>query len=76
MKSLNSIPRTLAALLLTVSLLTVWVMPLLAREPASEDAVKAAMLYNFVQFVRWPDGVASPEQGLVLGILGRDPLQE
>lgn len=34
------------------------------------------MLYNFVQFVRWPDGAAPLEQGLVFGILGRDPLQE
>ncbi len=76
MKSLHSISRTLTALLLTLSLLTVGVVPSLAREPAPEDAVKAAMLYNFAQFVRWPDGLVPPAQGLVLGILGRDPLQE
>jgi hypothetical protein len=34
------------------------------------------MLYNFVQFVRWPAGFVPSEQELVLGILGRDPLQE
>lgn len=76
MKSLISISRTLTALLLTLSLTTMGAMPALAREPAPEDAVKAALLYNFVQFVRWPDCALPPEQGLVLGILGRDPLQE
>jgi len=34
------------------------------------------MLYHFAQFVRWPDNVVPPEQGLVLGVLGLDPLQE
>ena len=68
--------RLLIAVLLTLLLFAAGVVPADAREPAPEDAVKAAMLYNFVQFVRWPDGVIPPEQQLVLGILGRDPLQE
>ncbi len=76
MKRQYSITGALTALLLTLLLLTAGMMPALAREPAPEDAVKAAMLYHFVQFVRWPDEVGSPEQGLVLGILGRDSLQE
>lgn len=65
------------ALLLTLLLLSGMVAPLAAREPAPEDAVKAAMLYNFMQFVHWPEG-AAPQAGqpLVLGFLGRDALQE
>jgi hypothetical protein len=78
MKNQYSISSVLITLLLTFLLLTTGVLPAPAREPAPEDAVKAAMLYNFVQFVRWPEGVAPSEQGpdVVLGILGRDPLQE
>ncbi|OEU76406.1 MAG: hypothetical protein BA869_08305 [Desulfuromonadales bacterium C00003107] len=69
--------RLLVSILLILLLLAAGVVPSDAREPAPEDAVKAAMLYNFVQFVRWPEAVlpaVKPE--LVLGILGRDPLQE
>jgi hypothetical protein len=68
--------RLLASVLSALLLFAAGVVPSAAREPAPEDAVKAAMLYNFVQFVRWPAGVMPPEQELVLGILGRDPLQE
>jgi len=69
--------RLVAAVLLTLLLLAAAVVPLAAREPAPEDAVKAAMLYNFVQFVRWPEAVPpAVEPELVLGVLGRDPLQE
>jgi hypothetical protein len=76
MKRQYSISGALTALLLTLLLLTAGIVPALAREPAPEDAVKVAMLYNFVQFVRWPGGDMPPERGLVLGILGRDSLQE
>lgn len=69
--------RLLAYVLLTLLLLAAGVVPSAAREPAPEDAVKAAMLYNFVQFVRWPaDAEPAAEDELVLGILGRDSLQE
>ncbi|APG27251.1 hypothetical protein A7E78_04995 [Syntrophotalea acetylenivorans] len=68
--------RLLAFVLLTLLLLSAGVVPSDALEPAPEDAVKAAMLYNFVQFVRWPNSFVPAEQELVLGILGRDSLQE
>jgi len=70
--------RQLVSAFLALLLLVAGVVPSPAREPAPEDAVKAAMLYNFVQFVRWPEAGAltvMPEPELVLGILGRDPLQ-
>jgi len=39
-----------------------------------EHQVKAVFLYNFAQFVQWPDSAfASPEAPLVIGILGEDP---
>ncbi len=71
--------RQLVSAFLALLLLVAGVVPSPAREPAPEDAVKAAMLYNFVQFVRWPEAGAltgKPEPELVLGILGRDSLQE
>lgn len=39
-----------------------------------EYDVKAAFLFNFVQFVDWPPrAFASPDAPLVIGILGNDP---
>lgn len=44
------------------------------RQPVKEYQVKAVFLYNFAQFVEWPEasfpGDSSP---LVVGILGTDP---
>jgi hypothetical protein len=40
----------------------------------TEYGVKAAYLYNFTQFVQWPDGTFdSSDSPLVIGILGDDP---
>jgi uncharacterized protein DUF4154 len=42
--------------------------------PDREHRVKAVFLYNFAQFVVWPDSAFSgPDDPLVLGILGEDP---
>lgn len=68
--------RLLVAVLLTLILFGAGVVPSDARDPAPEDAVKAAMLYNFVQFVHWPEGVVTEGPELILGLLGRDSLQE
>jgi len=39
-----------------------------------ESEVKAALLYNFTQFVEWPpESFATPDTPLVIGILGHDP---
>lgn len=39
-----------------------------------ESEVKAALLYNFTQFVEWPaEAFAGPDSPLVLGVLGHDP---
>lgn len=41
---------------------------------AQEYQIKAAFLYNFTQFIRWPEGASwrdGPE--IVFGVLGQDP---
>lgn len=60
-----------------LSILLGMLAPVFARaeQPAaSEYQVKAAFLYNFAKFVRWPD-TAFPETNspLVIGILGDNP---
>ncbi len=54
-----------------------WVVSLAcAAQPTapSEYQVKAVFLFNFAQFVEWPaSAFASPEDPLVIGVLGRDP---
>ena len=42
--------------------------------PAIEYQVKAGFLYNFCQFVQWPEhAFSSANSPLVIGILGKDP---
>lgn len=44
------------------------------RETAPEYAVKAALIYNFVQYVTWPaEAFPSQDSPFVIGILGQDP---
>ena len=78
MRYLSSIHRWLIPFGLALLLVMVNVSHTAAMRPTMEDAVKAAMLHNFVKFVRWPATVSAPEKGnsLVLGVLGHDPLQE
>lgn len=45
-----------------------------AAPPAKEYDVKAVFLFNFAQFVEWPESAfASKDSPLVLGVLGKDP---
>jgi hypothetical protein len=42
--------------------------------PSKEYQIKAAFLFNFVQFVKWPpDAFGSPDAPLCIGVLGDDP---
>lgn len=46
-----------------------------AAAPAAEHQIKAVYLFNFAQFVEWPQhAFASPDAPFVIGILGRDPV--
>ena len=45
-----------------------------AAPPAKEYDVKAVFLFNFAQFVEWPESsFASKDSPVVLGVLGNDP---
>lgn len=45
-----------------------------AEAPSREFQVKAAFLYNFVQFVEWPpQAFREPDSPIVIGVLGQDP---
>jgi hypothetical protein len=45
--------------------------------PDREHRVKAVFLFNFAQFVEWPeDAFQGPKDSLVVGILGEDPFHE
>jgi hypothetical protein len=63
---------------LVVGLVVVW-LALPASAPAQrttfdEREVKAVFLFNFVQFVDWPEtAFSSPEAPVVIGVLGNDP---
>jgi hypothetical protein len=46
-----------------------------AAVPTIEYQVKASFLYNFIQFVEWPDTVfSSPEDSIVIAVFGEDRL--
>lgn len=45
-----------------------------APVPSREYQIKAVFLYNFVQFVEWPDAAfTDPAEPLKIGVLGDDP---
>ena len=45
-----------------------------AADTSSEYRVKAAYLYNFAKFIRWPEKTfASVDSPLVIGVLGKNP---
>jgi YfiR/HmsC-like len=48
--------------------------PMRADESAGEYKVKAAFIYNFAQFVDWPDkAFAGSDSPFVLAVVGKDP---
>ena len=64
--------RLLARLALVLALLC-WAKPLSAAG-TSESQLKAAFLYNFVQFVTWPaQALGEPNAPIVIGVMGSDP---
>jgi hypothetical protein len=48
-----------------------------APRVSSDREVKAVFIFQFSQFVVWPPGaIAGPNEPFVIGILGRDPIEE
>jgi hypothetical protein len=64
--------------LLMAGMLLIPLAPVSAKaEASSEQQVKAAFLFNFAKFVEWPAGAfAGPEDPIVFGVLGDDPVGE
>jgi hypothetical protein len=63
--------KTLVALLLTQ--LALW-RPVLADEPSREYQVKAAFIFNFTQFVQWPEkAFGGSGDVFTVAIVGDDP---
>lgn len=61
-------------LILSASLLAIGMVIPQKIDPSREYQVKAVFLFNFTQFVEWPDTVFhEPQAPLVIGILGEDP---
>src|SRR5258708_6944483 len=70
--------RILAVSLTVLALLTVVAFGLRAAETKSkltrEYDLKAAFLFNFVQFVEWPpEAFPATDSPIIIGILGEDP---
>jgi hypothetical protein len=57
-----------------VALLLCSGISLRAQPAETESAFKAVYLYNFLQFVEWPQPADSTAP-LVVGVLGRDPIE-
>lgn len=49
-------------------------LPGRAEAPTLEYQVKAAFIYNFMQFIEWPDDAfEGPDSPFVVGVFGADP---
>src|SRR5277367_3702098 len=60
----------------TVLLVVMFAAPLRADEPAREYKVKAAFIYNFAQFVDWPDSAFNnADAPFVVAVVGKDPFE-
>jgi hypothetical protein len=63
--------KTISAMIVAV---LVFVLPARADEPSREYQVKAAFIYNFVQFVDWPaSAFAGDSSPITIGVLGANP---
>ena len=57
-----------------ICLLTFGVIHTFAQSKAEEYQVKAVFLYNFTQFIEWPEAAfKNPDEPFVIGIMGDDP---
>jgi hypothetical protein len=51
-------------------------LPTRADEPTGEYKVKAAFIYNFAQFVDWPDtAFTTADAPFVVAVVGKDPFE-
>jgi hypothetical protein len=70
----NNLRRWLSSLCLLVIAWMIFAFNVQKQPLSDEYKIKAVFLYNFAQFVEWPDkAFSSGEPGLVIGVLGDDP---
>jgi len=67
----NPIRLLLGGLVATVAVS--WPLPSAAQELNREYPIKAAYLYNFGRYVRWPAGSFRNNGRFIVGVLGADP---
>ena len=74
MEVVRNRPRRRRAFVLALLSPLFLLVPRAEAVPEKEYQVKAAYLFNFAQFVKWPDSLfPDKDSPLVLGILGEDP---
>lgn len=77
MKNAKFLHKGLVLLCMAVLLGAMSVCRAGAREPASEESVKAAILFNLIRFVEWPvSAVPDPSAPWIVATFGQDALQK
>jgi len=61
-------------LLLHSMILLLFVDPLCSAAPLPEEKIKAGYIYQFTQFVTWPDSTPSTNKKFIICVLGKDPI--
>ncbi|MBN2271349.1 MAG: YfiR family protein [Sedimentisphaerales bacterium] len=66
--------RTAFCTIITALVMTITPCLRAETESSQEYKVKAAFLYNFINFVDWPkEKMGEPNEPILLGIIGKDP---
>lgn len=70
--------KTSQFIVLCLFFLTVPTLLLARDEPSSvqEYQIKAAFLYNFINFVDWPEEKEDSNNPIIIGIIGKDPFEK
>lgn len=68
----NSLRCSVVARALLTSLVLVFLMPCHLQAAESEDAVKAAFIYNFIGFVEWPKAVKQKDEAPTICVVGEN----
>src|ERR1044071_4339823 len=74
---MHTLRKSRAWVILFAALCALLLPPAMPAQQVAEYQLKAAFLFNFLQFVEWPaDAFASADSPIVLGVLGEDPFGE
>ena len=66
--------RNLAAGVLVIAALVTLLMPAPAFSDEPEERIKAAFVYQFTNYIDWPDDALKPKSAFVIDVVGRSPL--